>query len=281
MLCQLQRSVFAQTSSSVFLPLIFGVRHAYAMVAFVNTSLIKKKIMQTMMSEKSPNFGSLVEIPRFNREESMGIEEIFVNNQIYYEKRSAQLQADATGGYHEFIFSVPKEQFSTAIELLKEYYGLGDDFSARFAGTCPACGAKVVNVTECIDCGLTVAGDYVEALKDHPFVIFLKNTKLLEQSKRDDLSKFDSSSLRVGQKSDEKNADETHPRILILRIGHGIASLICVGLSFGVLYAITTEWQSRDWLGWFSMFILLAITLAITFAFLRKTFGRYDKNISL
>jgi len=74
------------------------------------------------MDETTSIKGPLVNIPRFSQQESLEIEKLFRDHQIDYEKHSAQLNAAPTGGYHEYIFAVPRAYFVTAIELLKEQF---------------------------------------------------------------------------------------------------------------------------------------------------------------
>jgi len=123
--------------------------------------------------------GTLIDIPRFNLNESVEIGRLFHEHKIYYEKNTGQIYSGPAGGYHEYIFSVPEEQFYDAIELLKEYFGIGAKYAERFTGTCPSCGAEVLNIITCPDCELNLAGDYTEALKEHPFLIFLKQEDLI------------------------------------------------------------------------------------------------------
>lgn len=125
--------------------------------------------------------GPSVEIPRFPHEESLDIDEIFVENNIPYEKRTVTTAVGPEGGRHEYVFHVSKDAFPTAIQLLKEYFGIGikERSTGTYSGKCPACGTELRNVKECTECELTLAGDHLAFLENHPFVIFLKHHHLL------------------------------------------------------------------------------------------------------
>ena len=125
--------------------------------------------------------GPLIEIPRFSAEESVDIERLLSENKLPYEKRAVTITVGPEGGYHEYLFYVPRESFHTVITLLKEYFMVivKETSTNYFSGKCPACGSELVNVENCTDCGLTLAGDYSGFFGNHPFMIFLKQNGLL------------------------------------------------------------------------------------------------------
>lgn len=124
--------------------------------------------------------GPLIEIPRFTIEESVEIEGIFAENNIPHEKRSVTIEI-SPAGHHEYMFYVPRDSLTSAIEILKQYYlGAAEvQSTGYYSGKCPACGTELAEVESCTDCGLTLAGDYSEFLGGHPFFIFLKNNAFL------------------------------------------------------------------------------------------------------
>jgi hypothetical protein len=119
-----------------------------------------------------------VEIPMFDFDESLVVESMFDRNGIRWHRDVIHLGASVTGGRHAFAFRVPEEQFTAAVAVLKEAFGIrtGDGGAS---GTCPACGAALTDASRCPDCGLNVSGDYTGLRPKHPFVRFLKQNDLL------------------------------------------------------------------------------------------------------
>ena len=125
--------------------------------------------------------GPLLEIPKFSSEEAAAIENIFVENNIAYERHPVAGSSCSSCRCDEYAFHVQEESFHSAIELLKKYFMAGADEEplSYFSGECPACGTKLLNVEKCTDCGLTLAVDYAESLENHPFIKFLKRSGLM------------------------------------------------------------------------------------------------------
>ena len=119
-----------------------------------------------------------IEIPMFDFDEALVVESMFDRNGIRWHRQVVHLGASVTGGRHAFTFSVPGEQFDAAVAVLKEAFGIrtGDD---GVSGACPVCGAALTNATSCPDCGLNVSGDYTGLRPRHPFIRFLKQSRLL------------------------------------------------------------------------------------------------------
>ncbi len=124
--------------------------------------------------------GPLVEIPKFSAEEATAIEDIFIENNIAYERHPVAGSSSSSCRCDESAFHVQEAAFHSAIELLKKYFMTGADEEplSYFSGECPACGTKLLNVEKCTDCGLTLAVDYAESLENHPFIKFLKRSSL-------------------------------------------------------------------------------------------------------
>lgn len=125
--------------------------------------------------------GPLLEIPKFSAEEASAIEDIFIENNIAYERHPVAGSSCSSCRCDESAFHVQEAAFNSAIELLKKFFmsGADEESLSYFSGECPACGTKLSNVEKCTDCGLTLAVDYAESLENHPFIKFLKRSKLI------------------------------------------------------------------------------------------------------
>ncbi len=128
-------------------------------------------------TESRQNRHPPLEIPMFDVAESLAIEILFESNGIDYRKGTIQLGASMTGGSHAYTFHVTLEQFGSAIDLLKQHFGLEGE--SAYSGVCPACGTEVLDEPRCDECGLNLSEDRTEAMSAHPLVIFLRKWSLL------------------------------------------------------------------------------------------------------
>lgn len=126
----------------------------------------------------------LREIPAFQLAEALEIGDLLASEAItFYRRRAPQYKA-SSGSEEPFAFWVHKNQFPEIIELLKEYFGIGDE--QAFSGECPACGYEVATAGKCPDCGLNLSGSVSGMMESqrpsmlaHPFLAFLKTSDLL------------------------------------------------------------------------------------------------------
>lgn len=147
----------------------------------VNASYINDKLTGKSGSSGAVIEGPSIEIPRFSADETAAIEEIFNENRLPYEIHEAATASCSGCGCNEYVFHVPEESFSAAVEILRDYYlsGVEEGAAADFSGTCPACGTELVKVEACTDCGLTLSVGHSASLENHPFIKFLKQNNLL------------------------------------------------------------------------------------------------------
>jgi len=119
-------------------------------------------------------------IPRFSHEETGDIESLLMDKGIPFENETVILDAGPYGAGTGYVFLVPDEFYSTAIEVIKSYYGLNqhqdNELDFEF---CPACNSKITNPKECSKCGLSFSYTPEEAMKEHPFYIYLKQQNLI------------------------------------------------------------------------------------------------------
>ena len=111
------------------------------------------------------------EIPQFSFDESEAIGAMLDDSGIPFERRGVIASARGQAG---FLFSVPDDRFVEAIQAIKSYYGFLDAPAEAVSGICPACNTPVENVFECPECGLTLSFDPRDAMRNHPFTVFLE-----------------------------------------------------------------------------------------------------------
>ena len=117
----------------------------------------------------------MVEIPRFNEEDSLEIGLVFNEEHIPFEKRPIQTRISASGGGHEYTFIVSETNFTKAVLLLKKFFNISEQKEQLvvFSGICPGCGSLIDNKKECPECELNLIFDPMEFYKGHPFIDFL------------------------------------------------------------------------------------------------------------
>ncbi len=148
----------------------------------VKVPVIEEEISESAGLKGTKLEGALIEIPKFSADESLVIEEMLVENSIPYEKQAVISVSCSGCGCTEYVFYVQKQSFIPAVELIREYYLAGIELeSSYFSGECPACGTALMNVENCTDCGLTLAGPLSGSLENHPFMLFLKHINLLSK----------------------------------------------------------------------------------------------------
>jgi hypothetical protein len=149
-----------------FQPVGFQHMHGLAWEAAGNSAVFMENTHRTPL-------GTLVEIPGFKPEEVAQLIPLFEENRIQFEIQPAT--------HSEYLFLVPQAQLSPAVRLVKEFLcvGLGGDSPEKFSGDCPGCGTPLRDADACGGCGLRLTGDLTEALRDHPFVAFLRRNHLL------------------------------------------------------------------------------------------------------
>ena len=114
-------------------------------------------------------------IPRFSSEDTGEIESLFRKKGIPCETESVHIYAGSYGAGVEYLFYVPNDYYSSAIEVIKNYYGLNQDQdNDQDLEYCPACNSKILNPKECSECGLSFSYTPEESMKEHPFYIYLK-----------------------------------------------------------------------------------------------------------
>ena len=118
------------------------------------------------------------EISHFTFKETVIVERLFRRHGIPYGKRVLNLGADIVHGLHAYTFVVPESAFESAIELLKDCFGLASG-EAPYTGACPACGTVVENAARCPECDLNLSGNYHAAAAHHPFLVYLRHEGLL------------------------------------------------------------------------------------------------------
>ena len=118
-------------------------------------------------------------IPRFSSEDTGNIASLLTGKGIPYENETVQIYAGSYGVGIEYRFLIPDEFYSLTIDVIQEYYGLNQPENKQVLEYCPACNSKILNQKECSECGLSFSYTPEDAMKEHPFYIYLKQQNLI------------------------------------------------------------------------------------------------------
>ena len=103
-----------------------------------------------------------------------------MDEDIPFENESVTVYAGSYGGAAEYLFHVPDDFYSSAIEVIRKYYGLNqhqdNELNLEY---CPGCNSKILNPKECSECGLSLSYSPEETMGEHPFYIYLKQQDLI------------------------------------------------------------------------------------------------------
>jgi len=114
-------------------------------------------------------------IPRFTHEETAEIEKLLIDEGIPFDSEAVNLDVGPHGAATGYLFIVEDDSYDVAIRLIREYFGLNEPAGCEaYSGMCPACNTNVLIQRECPECGLSFTFSPGDAMKSHPFYIYLK-----------------------------------------------------------------------------------------------------------